>query len=82
MSHSLPCFGSRKGRGDAPVPSPCILPVSYAGVNLVNQTWLRQADISKQVGQVREICEKKWFEEKQAVNSPAIAQRRPAIAGP
>jgi len=59
-----------------------LLPVSYAGGNLFRQTQLSQADISKQVGQVREIYEKKWFEEKQAVNSPATAQRRPARAGP
>lgn len=59
-----------------------LLPVSYAGVNLFSQTWLSQAEISKQVGQVQEIYEKKWFKEKQAVNSPAIAQRRPARAGP
>lgn len=49
-------------------------PVSHAGANLFCQTWLSQAGISKQVKQVQEIYENKWFKEKEAVNSRAIAE--------
>lgn len=59
-----------------------LLPVSCAGVNLFSKTRQSQAEISEQVGQVWEMCERKWFKEKRAVNSAAIAQRRPARAGP